>query len=100
MLPNFLIIGTAKAATSALYEYLREHPQVFMPRRKEFHRFATRPHLSGPVLDVALHDSSSRYDPVVDRDEYERYFRGRCGGGRRGIANLHVLQRQHSRTVI
>ena len=28
MLPNFLIIGAAKSGTSAVYAYLRQHPQV------------------------------------------------------------------------
>ena len=41
-LPNFLIIGAAKAGTNALYHYLRQHPQVYMspwkePKRSEEH---------------------------------------------------------------
>jgi Sulfotransferase domain len=39
MLPNFLIIGAMKAGTTSLYEYLREHPQVFMATPKELHFF-------------------------------------------------------------
>jgi len=35
MLPTFLVIGAAKAGTTSLYEYLRAHPQIFMPQRKE-----------------------------------------------------------------
>jgi hypothetical protein len=34
ILPNFLIIGAQKAATSTIYSYLREHPQVFMARKE------------------------------------------------------------------
>ncbi len=33
--PNFLIVGAAKAGTSSLWHWLRQHPQVFMPRNKE-----------------------------------------------------------------
>jgi hypothetical protein len=33
--PNFLIVGAAKAGTSSLWHWLRQHPQVFMPRDKE-----------------------------------------------------------------
>jgi len=33
--PNFLIIGAAKSGTTSLYEYLRQHPDVFMPDWKE-----------------------------------------------------------------
>ncbi len=38
-LPNFLIIGAQKAGTTSLYEYLRHHPQVFMPEPKELNFF-------------------------------------------------------------
>jgi hypothetical protein len=34
-MPNFLIIGAAKSGTSALYAYLRQHPQVFASEIKE-----------------------------------------------------------------
>ena len=39
MLPNFLIIGVAKAGTTALSEQLGLHPQVFMAAEKEVHYF-------------------------------------------------------------
>lgn len=39
--PNFFIVGAPKSGTSALYEYLRHHPNVFMPLRKEPNYFAT-----------------------------------------------------------
>jgi len=38
-LPNFLIIGAQKSGTTSLYEYLRQHPQVFMSPVKEPHFF-------------------------------------------------------------
>jgi hypothetical protein len=34
-LPDFFIVGHAKSGTTALYEMLRAHPQVFMPEEKE-----------------------------------------------------------------
>jgi hypothetical protein len=34
-LPNFLIVGAAKAGTTTLYSVLRNHPEVFMPVDKE-----------------------------------------------------------------
>jgi sulfotransferase family protein len=39
-LPNFLIIGAAKAGTTSLYEHFRAHPQIFMPRLKEARFFS------------------------------------------------------------
>jgi hypothetical protein len=39
-LPNFFIIGAAKSGTTALYSYLRQHPDVFMSPLKEPRFFA------------------------------------------------------------
>ena len=36
VLPNFLIVGAAKAGTTSLYEYLRQHPGIFMPANAEW----------------------------------------------------------------
>lgn len=34
-LPNFFIVGTAKSGTTAVNEYLQQHPQIYMSPRKE-----------------------------------------------------------------
>jgi hypothetical protein len=39
--PNFFIVGAPKCGTTALYAYLRPHPNIFMSRLKEPHFFAT-----------------------------------------------------------
>lgn len=39
--PNFFIAGAPKCGTTALVEYLRTHPQVFISELKEPHYFAT-----------------------------------------------------------
>jgi len=33
--PNFLIVGAAKAGTTSLYHWLKQHPEIFMPDNKE-----------------------------------------------------------------
>ncbi|RLJ09991.1 MAG: sulfotransferase [Candidatus Aenigmatarchaeota archaeon] len=38
-LPNFIICGTQRGGTTSLYYYLKEHPQIFMPSKKEIHFF-------------------------------------------------------------
>ena len=38
--PNFFIVGAPKCGTTALHQYLRRHPNIFMPRVKEPHFFA------------------------------------------------------------
>ena len=37
-MPNFLIIGAAKAGITALYKYLKQHPQIYMSHEKELNR--------------------------------------------------------------
>jgi hypothetical protein len=50
-LPNFFIIGAGKAGTTSLYEYLCQHPQVFMSAVKEPRFFALEgePPFRGPA---------------------------------------------------
>ena len=40
LMPNFLIIGAMKSGTTALYQYLSQHPQVYMSSVKEPNFFA------------------------------------------------------------
>ena len=47
ILPNFIILGAAKAGTTALYHYLKQHPQIGMSRIKETNNLA----LKGDSLD-------------------------------------------------
>ncbi len=37
--PNFLVVGTQKAGTTAMYSVLRQHSQIFLPETKEIHYF-------------------------------------------------------------
>lgn len=38
-LPNFTIAGFAKCGTTSLYHHLYEHPEIYLPKRKELHYF-------------------------------------------------------------
>ena len=49
-MPNFLIVGAAKAGTTSLYHYLRQHPDIFMPEWKELSFFIGDPY--GPLHKV------------------------------------------------
>lgn len=68
ILPNFLIIGAAKAGTSAIYHYLTQHPQVFMPKQKELRYFSSidNPEINGPNV--------YKYDYVHTLEEYKLKF--------------------------
>src|SRR5205085_9680235 len=37
--PNFFIVGAARAGTTSLWHWLRQHPDVYLPRDKEPHFF-------------------------------------------------------------
>ena len=50
-LPNFLIIGAAKAGTTSLYDWMRQHPGVFMPALKEPPSSSTTPPAPTPPPD-------------------------------------------------
>jgi len=39
--PDFFVVGAPKCGTTSLHEYLRQHPQIFMPQRKELHYFGS-----------------------------------------------------------
>jgi hypothetical protein len=54
-LPDFFIVGHAKSGTTALYEMLRRHPQIFMPEEKEPWFFADdmRARFTPPMAGLA-----------------------------------------------
>ena len=68
-LPTFLIIGTMKGGTTSLHRYLRQHPEVFMPERKELNFFLDD--YAGPPIDPPEERSWSR-----GITWYEREFAG------------------------
>jgi hypothetical protein len=71
-LPDFLVIGAAKAGTTALHEYLRQHPEVAMSRRKEPNFFVVDgepPRFGGPGDRTILNR-----DLVWRFADYQRQF--------------------------
>ncbi len=72
-LPDFLVIGTAKAGTTSLYRYLKTHPEVYLSPIKEPKYFAFP---DTPPVFVGPH----RNTPVVWRlEDYRRLFESRPG---------------------
>ncbi len=74
--PDFFIVGAFKAGTTALYEYLRAHPQIFMSVPKEPMYFGQ--------------DLTPRYRRMTE-DEYLALFRGAADGQRAGEASPWYL---------
>lgn len=70
---NFIVIGAAKAGTTALHGYLAEHPQVFMSGVKETNYFAYEVDANGHLVygDPVLH----RF-PIRTPEAYAGLFAG------------------------
>lgn len=72
-LPNFLIIGSQKAGTTALYHYIKQHPQIFMSEMKEPCFFA----FEGEELDFRSPSGEPVYmnrAAITTIDSYRRLF--------------------------
>jgi hypothetical protein len=80
--PDFFIVGAPKSGTTALYEYLRQHPQIFMADPKEPNYFGA--------------DLERRRTPRIGLDEYLSYFAAAGNAKRVGEASVRYL---HSRTA-
>lgn len=71
ILPNFLVIGAAKAGTSSLWYYLNQHPQIYMTPRKETGFFA----FEGVDLDFqGPGDQEKNKLPINNLDIYLEQF--------------------------
>lgn len=88
-LPNFLVVGAAKAGTTSLYGYLGSHPQVFMPRTvKEPLYFV----LGEEENHFQYRDwRSVTMDCSVDWDAYRRLFRDAGNAAAIGEATPYYL---------
>lgn len=92
--PNFLIVGAAKSGTTSLANYLNEHPDLFIPKRKEL-RFFIKDILksvnnSDPQIEGILNQS------ILEEIEYFKQFE--VENKLAGEASVHYLY--HHETVI
>jgi hypothetical protein len=59
VLPNFLLVGAARSGSTYLYHALRQHPDVFLPERKELQYFS---------------NTVTENNGIVDINDYARHF--------------------------
>jgi hypothetical protein len=83
--PNFFIVGAPRCGTTAMYVYLRAHPDVFMPYYKE------------PVFFGADLNKRSR---TFDEQAYLELFANSRGERRLGEATVWYLYSQTAATEI
>jgi hypothetical protein len=87
--PQFLIIGAARSGTTALYQYLAEHPGLFLTEPKEPHYFAlagTTPAFTGPGDRQTINRLA-----VPDREAYLRLYQEARPDQVRGEASVSTL---------
>ena len=74
--PDFFIVGAPKCGTTALIHYLKQHPQIFVPDRKELDFFGTDLRFSWPRLT---------------KEEYLAFFSGAGAAKRAGEGSVWYL---------
>lgn len=90
VLPNFLLLGAPKSGTTALYQYLHNHPQIFMSAVKEPHFFAFEnqdTNFNGPRDERGSLTQLS----VTHLSDYEALFATAAEVPRRGEASTMYL---------
>jgi hypothetical protein len=90
-LPNLFIVGAPKSGTTSLYEWLRNHPDVYMSPFKEPCYFAR---------DLAWETSGYYLRYGVDRDRYLALFAAADGAPRIGEASTRYLYSQDAPVLI
>lgn len=72
--PDFFIVGAPKSGTTAMYEYLRRHPELYLPERKELRFFGS---------DLEIRDR-----PMLTMDQYLAHFAD--AGDARAVGTAYV----------
>lgn len=58
--PNFFVVGTPKGGTTSVFNYLEEHPEVFLPKIKEPHFFSS-PEILDTYYNAQIVTDQSQY---------------------------------------
>ncbi len=95
-MPDFFIVGHPKCGTTALYEMLRRHPQIFMPALKEpgsspptcARAFSAKPPARCRTRSRSTWRCSSRASPEAAG-----------GGGLLFVSGVHCRGAQHRRAA-
>jgi sulfotransferase family protein len=75
-LPNLVVAGAPKCGTTSLYHYLKQHPEVYLPTRKELHYF-TRRELARDTAGPG--DGTVLQHLCADRTTYEAAYAAATG---------------------
>ncbi|MGA9342175.1 MAG: sulfotransferase, partial [Rhodanobacteraceae bacterium] len=92
--PNLFLVGAPKCGTTSLYEYLRQHPQIFFPFDERDYSRTKEPNHFCPDLEIL-----DRY-AIRDRRDYLALYKGSEGMFLRGDASTNYLVSEHAPAAI
>jgi len=73
-LPNFIICGTQKGGTSALYYFLKKHPEIYLPPKKEVHYFDLNYQKGLKWYEKHFKGASSKYKAIGEASPSYMYL--------------------------
>jgi hypothetical protein len=73
-LPNFLIIGVQKAGTTWLHSKLKEHPDIFLPQRKELEFFSRTFNFNEVAINAYIKEFESCTHEICRGEATPSYF--------------------------
>jgi hypothetical protein len=88
-----MIIGAGSSGTSSLYQYLRQHPNVYMPPKKELHFFV---HDEPGTWPTKKDGSLDRFNPVTTWEDYLGWFAKAQPGMAVGEASPMYMYFEHA----
>ena len=91
--PDFFIVGAPKCGTTAMAEYLGQHPEIFMPEAKDSHFFGS---------DIKLINKINQPPDLfrVNQNTYLSWFSSDMGAKRSGEASvMYLYSRQAAREI-
>lgn len=86
LLPQFLVVGAAKSGTTSLFHYLNQHPDIFIPPRKECRFFSQMP---GNFIGGEA--AAFQNDVIKTIEEYEVLFAGNESKIKGDISNDYLF---------
>ena len=104
-MPNFLIVGAAKSGTTAVWHYLKQHPEIYMSPTKHTRFFSfdvEQPNFRGPAPTMRGPAGRNQSVPyaITDVDAYHALFDGATNETAIGEAShSYLYQPQAARRI-
>lgn len=86
--PNLFLVGAPKCGTTSLYEYLRQHPQIFFPAAPDVDHYWLAKEPCYFCTDIAMSEKVA----IHDRQAYLALYAGAEGYQWRGDASACMLR--------